>query len=107
MTAYNADDMDPLTPSKHIHISKTGDSHCIECGEPLPINPSNDKLNKARIDELRKVWAGMNKAVIIRDGGYTNRDLTLDDLSYYLHNRQRVLSGKKAHTPQEWLEDVR
>lgn len=63
--------------------------------------------SKERIDELKKIWSGMNKAATIRDNGYSARLLTLDDLSYYIHNRIRVLEGKKTHTPTEWIEDVR
>lgn len=68
---------------------------------------TKDTPHDIRIDELKKVWSGMNKAAQIRDGGYSIRTLNLDDLSYYLHNRQRVLAGKKAHTPEEWFEAER
>ena len=65
-------------------------------------------VKEARLDELAKVWGGMNTAGQIRDGGkYSSRDLNLDDLSYYLHNRRRVLQGKKALTPEKWFEAER
>lgn len=60
-----------------------------------------------RLDELSKVWGGMNTAGSIRDGGYSARNLNLDDLSYWIHNRRRVLRGEKALTPEEWLEAER
>lgn len=67
----------------------------------------NKTIMEARLDELSKVWSGMDTAGTIRDGGYSARNLNLDDLSYWLHNRRRVLQGKKALTPEEWLEAER
>lgn len=66
-----------------------------------------DSEIKGRLKELEKVWSGMNTAGGIRDGGYSARNLNLDDLSYYLYNRRRVLKGQKALTPEEWFEAER
>lgn len=64
-------------------------------------------VDRQRADELTKVWSGMNDAAQVRDGGYSSRNLNLDDLSFYLHNRRRELDGKKPHTPDEWFEAER
>lgn len=62
---------------------------------------------KARVEELSKVMGGTNNAAGIRTPAAGARNLNLDDLHYYLHNRKRVLRGEKAHTPEEWFEAVR
>lgn len=64
-------------------------------------------LLEARLDELSNIMGGTNTASWIRTPQAGSRSLNLDDVHYYIHNRKRVLSGEKAHTPEEWFDEVR
>ena len=89
----------------------------ITDGHKIPLTAEEMRANlrtpllqwakQIRLAEISQIWGGINKAATIRDSKYGLSNLNLDDLSYYLHNRERVLQGKKAHTPKQWLEDVR